>query len=126
MHLRIHRDTGDLDLITQQADQIRTKLRRIEDELRKKREDPETDEFTLQALETARTEAREAYRKAQEALGKVRTDDALDPSRMPNISYIQRPTKAFRVRSERRTTLAIVLVISGPVLGLLYSLVPRR
>jgi uncharacterized protein involved in exopolysaccharide biosynthesis len=109
---------------SQQVDQARSEMRQIEDELRKSQKDPETDELTLKSLKERYEEASEALRKAEEAVERTRLDDGLAPPRTPNITHIQRPTNAVRVRSEGTTTLAIILAIAGPVLGALFSLVP--
>ena len=55
------------------------------------------------------------YKYFQASLEKARVDEALDPSKMPNISIVQSPSTAFRVTG---TMKKIVLGLTGGGIGL--------
>ena len=55
------------------------------------------------------------YKYFQASLEKARVDEALDPSKMPNISIVQSPSTAFRVTGKMKK---IVLGLAGGGIGL--------
>ena len=55
------------------------------------------------------------YKYFQASLEKARVDEALDPSKMPNISIVQSPSTAFRVTG---TVKKMVLGLAGGGIGL--------
>lgn len=126
-HLDIHRpDPGRLGMIAAEAERVRSKLRKIEDELLRRQEDPEADAAALQGLEAQYAKAREEDRLIQIALDKARIDESLDHSRIPSIAIVQRPSTPVLVREKSVVRRATILAIAGPVLGVLFSLVPMR
>src|SRR5207248_2004618 len=57
------------------------------------------------------------YKYFQGSLEKARVDEALDPSKMPNISAVQRPSPPSLV-TKLRNKIALLLGIGGLLLGL--------
>jgi len=210
-HLEVHRSAGAFDFVTQQADQVRTRLNQTEDALKplmdktgivsfkegsaaltteaaKAREQLDAAEADLaerRALANRRTESQskgwkansqtsdksplteksrvagmeakvallksrlgdiqqrmkqlselgpqmedlERQREMDEAnykyfaasLEKARVDEALDPSKMPNISAVQRPSPPTRVTG-KRNKIALALAGGGIALGVALAL----
>src|SRR4030095_7021877 len=54
----------------------------------------------------------------QASLERARIDEALDPSKMPNISVVQRPSGAMRVSSKQEKKLIFGLLAGGVGLGI--------
>ena len=77
-------------------------------------------------LERTKRMEEENYKYYSGTLQKARVDEALDPSKMPNISAIQRPSPPARV-TKTRDKIALALAVGGLVLGiglaLLFELV---
>ena len=61
------------------------------------------------------------YKYFQGTLEKARVDEALDPSKIPNISAIQRPSPPMWM-TKPRDNLAMGLVAGGLVLGIVFAL----
>jgi Mrp family chromosome partitioning ATPase len=61
------------------------------------------------------------YKYFQGTLEKTRIDEALDPSKIPNISAVQKPTPPFRVTTARNK-LALAMAGGGLGLGLAIAL----
>jgi uncharacterized protein involved in exopolysaccharide biosynthesis/Mrp family chromosome partitioning ATPase len=61
------------------------------------------------------------YKYFQGTLEKARIDEALDPSKMPNISAVQRPSPPIMV-TKKRDKLALGLAGSGLALGVAFAL----
>ena len=61
------------------------------------------------------------YKYFQESLEKARVDEALDPSKMPNISIVQSPSTAFRVMGTVKK-MVLGLVGGGIALGIGFAL----
>ena len=61
------------------------------------------------------------YKYFQGTLEKTRIDEALDPSKIPNISAVQKPTPPFRVTTARNK-LALAMAGGGLALGLAIAL----
>ena len=68
-------------------------------------------------LERTKEIAETNYRYFQSSLEKARVDEALDPSKMPNISAVQSPSVAFKTSRELKK-LVLGLVGGGIALGL--------
>jgi polysaccharide biosynthesis transport protein len=69
-----------------------------------------------------RKELEEAnYKYFEGAVEKARIDEALDPSKMPNISAVQRPSPPMIV-SGKRNKIALALAGSGLALGIAFAL----
>src|SRR6476660_6473621 len=83
----------------------------------------------IASLERAKELEEQNYKYYSGALQKARVDEALDPSKMPNISAIQRPSPPGLV-TKTRNKIALGFVGGGLVLGLgialLSELVLRR
>jgi uncharacterized protein involved in exopolysaccharide biosynthesis/Mrp family chromosome partitioning ATPase len=60
------------------------------------------------------------YKYFQASLEKARIDEALDPSKMPNISVVQSPSTAFKVTGEVKR-LVLGLAGGGIALGLAFA-----
>lgn len=75
----------------------------------------------IASLERERDLQEANYKYFQGTLEKARVDEALDPTKMPNISAVQRPSPPSRV-TKTRDRAAIVLAGGGLGLGLLISL----
>jgi uncharacterized protein involved in exopolysaccharide biosynthesis/Mrp family chromosome partitioning ATPase len=73
-------------------------------------------------LERKRNLEEENYKYYQASLERARIDEALDPSKMPNISVVQRPSGAFRVSSKLEKKLIFGLLAGGVVLGVAIAL----
>ncbi|MBA3883917.1 MAG: hypothetical protein H0X73_14720 [Chthoniobacterales bacterium] len=61
------------------------------------------------------------YKYFKEALEKARVDEALDPSKMPNISAVQKPSPPARITTTR-DKVALGLAVSGLALGMALAL----
>jgi polysaccharide biosynthesis transport protein len=68
-------------------------------------------------LERTREMQENNYKYFQNSLEKARIDEALDPSKMPNISAIQRPAPAYVV-TKTRNRIAGGLALAGFALGI--------
>lgn len=58
------------------------------------------------------------YLDLESTLNKARADEALDPSKMPNISTVQRPSGPFRVSSALVKKLVLLLSAGGLAVGI--------
>ena len=61
------------------------------------------------------------YRYFQASLEKARIDEALDPSKIPNISIVQKPTPALIDTSHQKNTV-LALAGGGMAIGLFFAL----
>lgn len=68
-------------------------------------------------LERTREMQENNYKYFQNTLEKARIDEALDPTKMPNISAVQRPSPAYLV-TKTRDKIAGGFAVSGLVLGI--------
>jgi polysaccharide biosynthesis transport protein len=73
-------------------------------------------------LERTREMQENSFKYFQNSLEKARVDEALDPSKMPNISAVQRASPPMRV-TKRRDSFAVGFAASGLVLGIAFALV---
>jgi Mrp family chromosome partitioning ATPase len=71
-------------------------------------------------LERTKELAETNYRYFQSSLEKARVDEALDPSKMPNISVVQSPSVAFKTSRELKK-LVLGLAGGGVALGLGFA-----
>ena len=60
------------------------------------------------------------YKYFQESLEKARVDEALDPSKIPNISVVQSPSAAFKA-SQKTKKVVLGLAAGGIALGLAFA-----
>ncbi len=72
----------------------------------------------IDSLERRRQMEETEYRNLELNLKNARTDQTLDPSRMPNITMVQQPTEAVKVIDEFTMKLVLGLAASGLALGL--------
>lgn len=73
-------------------------------------------------LERKRGLDEETYKYYQASLEKARIDEALDPSKMPNISVVQKPSTATRVSSKIKKRIMLGLLGGGLGLGVAIAL----
>lgn len=73
-------------------------------------------------LERTREMQENNYKYFQNSLEKARIDEALDPSKMPNISAVQRPSPPYMV-TKTRNKIAAGLAAGGFVLGIGFALI---
>jgi polysaccharide biosynthesis transport protein len=76
----------------------------------------------INQLERKRGIDEETYKYYQASLEKARIDEALDPSKMPNISVVQKPSTAIRVSSEFKKKLILGLMAGGLAGGIALAL----
>lgn len=57
------------------------------------------------------------YRSLEQSLKEAKVDQALDPSRMPNITVVQQPSKPVKTYDKTTSRLVLGLAISGLALG---------
>ena len=74
----------------------------------------------IEQLERTREIEETNYKYFQASLEKARIDEALDPSKMPNISVVQSPSNAFRTTREAKK-LVLGLAGGGVALGLAFA-----
>ena len=81
---------------------------------RSSRNEPTISEFGPQIAQLERTKEIEEnnYKYFQESLEKARIDEALDPSKMPNISAVQKPSPAMRAKSGARKRGRLLLPVA--------------
>jgi uncharacterized protein involved in exopolysaccharide biosynthesis/Mrp family chromosome partitioning ATPase len=75
----------------------------------------------MEELERKREMDEANYKYFAASLEKARVDEALDPSKMPNISAVQRPSPPM-LETKMRNKIALGLVGSGLALGIALSL----
>jgi uncharacterized protein involved in exopolysaccharide biosynthesis/Mrp family chromosome partitioning ATPase len=75
----------------------------------------------IEELERKREMDSNNYTYFAASLEKARVDEALDPSKMPNISAVQRPSPPFR-DTKRRNKILIGLAVGGLALGIALAL----
>ncbi len=75
----------------------------------------------IEELERKRDLEESNYKYFAATLEKARVDEALDPSKMPNISAVQRPSPAKRVTT-KRSKIALGLVAGGMAAGVALAL----
>jgi uncharacterized protein involved in exopolysaccharide biosynthesis len=83
----------------------------------------------IEQLERQKDLEEASYKHSQASLEKARIDETLDPSRMPNISVVQTPTPALKVRRDVKKiimTLAGGGIAAGLAIALLIELVLDR
>lgn len=78
--------------------------------------------FKISELERKKQIEEEKYRYLNTSLEKARTDTALDPSKMPNISMVQNPSSPVKVYDKRTKKLVAGLAGGGIALGIGLSL----
>lgn len=76
----------------------------------------------IASLERTKQVEEANYKYFEGTLEKARVDEALDPSKMPNISAVQRPTPAAQV-VKQRNKIALGLAVGGLALGVAFALV---
>lgn len=105
------------------------KLRENLNELEKKADELRSRAPTIAQAERVRAVEEENFKYMGASLAKVQTDEALDPSRIPNITSIQSPGPPFRDVA-LRNKIAAGIAASGPGLSLagvlLFGLVLNR
>lgn len=106
-------EKGRLAAMTARTDMMRSRLRYIQQEAKKLADVAPQ----LQTLERNRELEEINYKYFENTLSKARIDEALDPSKMPNISAVQKPTPPFRVLA-KRNKVALELAAGGVGLGL--------
>lgn len=74
--------------------------------------------FKLSELERSRQMEEEKFRYFQSSLEKARVDDALDPSKIPNISIIQNPSSPEKSLAEGAKKAIVGVAGSGLAIGL--------
>ncbi len=75
----------------------------------------------IEALERKREMDEANYKYFAASLEKARIDEALDPSKMPNISAVQRPSPPS-LETKKRDKIALALAGGGIALGILLAL----
>jgi uncharacterized protein involved in exopolysaccharide biosynthesis/Mrp family chromosome partitioning ATPase len=75
----------------------------------------------MEELERKRELDEANYKYFAESLEKARVDEALDPSKMPNISAVQRPSPPL-IDSKTRNKITLALAGGGLVLGIALAL----
>ncbi len=75
-------------------------------------------QLQITQLERRKTMEEGLYRQLESSLEKARVDEALDPSRMPNISTVQKPSSPVPVVEELNQKLVKGLAAGGLMLGL--------
>jgi len=75
----------------------------------------------IEELERRREMDENNYKYFAASLEKARIDEALDPSKMPNISAVQRPSPPV-LETKKRDKIALALAGSGIVLGIALAL----
>lgn len=74
--------------------------------------------FQLQDLERRRQLEEEKYRYFQSSLEKARIDEALDPSKIPNISVVQNPSPPVKSIDKKSLKMILGIAFSGLAVGL--------
>lgn len=99
------------------TEMLRVRLRNVQDEIKR------LAEATPQLVDLERNKELEEtnYKYFEATLQKARIDEALDPSKIPNISAVQKPTPPMKVTS-RRNKVAGELAGGGLALGLAFAL----
>lgn len=92
------------------------------DALKKQAESFAAVETQIAQLERRRQLEEKNYINFESSLEKARIDEALDPTKMPNISVVQQPSPPMRIVGDAKK-LVLALAIGGIVLGLLSALV---
>lgn len=110
-------EQGRLNGMKARSEMLRTRLRNVRDEIK------QLSDVTPQIADLERNkELEEAnYKYFEATLQKARVDEALDPSKMPNISAVQKPTPPMKVIS-RRNKISAELAGGGLALGLALAL----
>ena len=72
----------------------------------------------IDAMDSRREMEKTEYRNLELNLQNARTDQTLDPSRMPNITMVQQPTAPVKVLDEFTIKLVLGLAAGGLALGL--------
>lgn len=104
-------EKGRLAAMEARTEMLKLRLRDVQEEMKR------LSDFSSQMADLERSKELEEgnYKYFEATLQKARVDEALDPSKMPNISAVQRPTPARRVSAKRKK---IVLGLAGGGLGL--------
>ena len=138
MHLCIHRSTGEFESLARQTDQSRSRLSQTEAELeqtaefekkseyekaelRKATNGPDTDGLLVRSLKRRHALEEKAYARNEAKLETARVDEALNSRTMPNISYIQLPSRAEKTHDLRTMRSVLGLAAGGPLLGLILA-----
>lgn len=74
--------------------------------------------FKLAELESRRTVEEEKYRTLQTKVEEARIDEALDPTRMPNIGIVQDPSPPVKSMDATAKKVIIGIAASGMIIGL--------
>lgn len=106
-------EKGRLAAMEARTEMLKLRLRNVQEEMKRL-----SDVSSQMAdLERSRELEEGNYKYFEATLQKARVDEALDPSKMPNISAVQRPTPAMRVLG-KRNKIAAELAGGGLALGL--------
>ena len=106
-------EKGRLKAMEIRCEMLTLRVRSIQEEMKR------LSDVAAQIEDLERTKELEEgnYKYFEATLQKARVDEALDPSKMPNISAVQRPTPAMRVLG-RRNKIVAGLAVGGLALGL--------
>lgn len=76
----------------------------------------------IEELERKRALDEENYKYHEASLEKARIDEALDPSKIPNISVVQKPSSAIRTVSTQKKKIVLGLAGGGIAFGMAIAL----
>src|SRR2546426_7956817 len=103
--------------IEAKVETLKTKLRDIQQKMKQLSElSPQ-----MEDLERKRELDEANYKYFAASLEKARVDEALDPSKMPNISAVQRPSPPM-LETQTRDKMTLVLVVGGIAFGIALAL----
>lgn len=129
-HIALHRSAGSFDFVTMQAERVQAQTKEIEKELQRLRSevvDPSDAErksdIEMQVLKL--DEKLRANRARQsdhdKTLEQARIDELLDPSKIPNISVLQKPSAPVKI-TRARDKAVFAVAGAGVGLGIVLSL----
>jgi uncharacterized protein involved in exopolysaccharide biosynthesis/Mrp family chromosome partitioning ATPase len=106
-------EKGRLGAMEIRCEMLRLRVRNIQEEMKR------LSDVAAQIEDLERTKELEEgnYKYFEATLQKARVDEALDPSKMPNISAVQKPSPAMRVVG-KRDKIVTGLAVGGLALGL--------
>lgn len=76
----------------------------------------------IEELERKRQLDETNYKYYEASLEKARIDEALDPSKMPNISVVQKPSMAVKMASKLKKKIVFGLAVGGLALGVAIAI----
>lgn len=116
-HLDIMSERARVAGIEAKTESLRSRLHDIQERMKQLAElGPQIEE-----LERKRDLEEANYKYFAATLEKARVDEALDPSKMPNISAVQRPSPPVRMNAKRKK-IALGLAGGGAVFGVALAL----